>query len=499
MKFECLLRICMLDQICKYLSSDINIELIECDLFQLLVSSKEIKKIMLIRFVQNNHILLSSVLKWNINDNIKILNNQVHRLLIDINIFDFNEEIYDLIENMMPNLTHLTIENTNSTFLLDKLLDRINAIASKKLTHFTTDDIPTIFPNYMSHFILMGHMRLLPIRQKSYVNSEKLTHLTIRNMMIESRDILFHNKNNITHLTMENCYNFQINEGIISDNVTDLTFGDSFNTPINYNVLPKKLKKLKFGNSFNKSIDFTYQGIDKKMTLIQHLTDLTFGDSWNQRLYINFLPKGLKHLTFGNSFNQNIELNILPDRITHLTFGDSFDKVLKINVLPKNLIYLKFGRSFQQQLDIKVLPNKLKHLIFGYYFNSLLSVKQLPDKLTHLTFDHIYNKIIKPNVLPKSLSHLTFGHTYDQVIGDNVLPNNLTYLTFGDNFNQHFAPNVLPFNLKYLTLGLYFNKKSIENSIPINLKKLLVHRSSTLYLHRNEFNFKDDILKMSIC
>jgi hypothetical protein len=72
------------------------------------------------------------------------------------------------------------------------------------------------------------------------------------------------------------------------------------------------------------------------------LTEVTFGDGFNQRIEQGVLPASLTRLTFGRAFNQPIKQGVLPAKLTHLAFGDRFNQPIGEGVLPANLTQLAF-------------------------------------------------------------------------------------------------------------------------------------------------------------
>jgi hypothetical protein len=76
-------------------------------------------------------------------------------------------------------------------------------------------------------------------------------------------------------------------------------------------------------------------------------------------------PNSLTQLTFGNKFNQRIEKGVLPDSLSNLTFGDNFDKQIEKGVLPDSLSSLTFGNNFNQIFKNRVFSNSLATIRFS--------------------------------------------------------------------------------------------------------------------------------------
>ncbi|EFA77482.1 hypothetical protein PPL_12084 [Heterostelium album PN500] len=74
------------------------------------------------------------------------------------------------------------------------------------------------------------------------------------------------------------------------------------------------------------------------------------------------------------TFNLNTPFHNTSVNVTEINFGDEFNQILSIGVLPESLESLVFGRIFNQILSIGVLPESLKSLVFGDEFNQILSV-----------------------------------------------------------------------------------------------------------------------------
>ena len=144
-----------------------------------------------------------------------------------------------------------------------------------------------------------------------------------------------------------------------SPHLTHLTFGLEFNQPVDLRQL-QKLTHLNFGYNFDKRVN-DEQG---EPLLPPNLTHLTFGHYFNQPVDLSQLQK-LTHLTFGgwsgdrfnrpvNTIRQDGSLgnSLLPPSLTNLTFGDSFEQKVDISQL-QNLTHLTFGRDFNQEVDLR--------------------------------------------------------------------------------------------------------------------------------------------------
>ncbi len=135
-------------------------------------------------------------------------------------------------------------------------------------------------------------------------------------------------------------------------NLISLSLPRYFNLPFKQKDLPKRLTELKFGDHFNQRFD------DDRSIFPESLTKLTFGLWFDQPLMEGVFPT----LT---TIEPN---NVFPSSLTKLTFGAHFNHPIhkqNLCLLPPNLIKLKFAQSFDQPLIIGQgygLPVSLRHL-----------------------------------------------------------------------------------------------------------------------------------------
>ena len=194
----------------------------------------------------------------------------------------------------------------------------------------------------------------------------------------------------------------------------------------------------------------------------------------------DMLPSGLTELQFGNYYNQDIKVGVLPDSLLCLFLGGAFNKPVAAGVLPRGLTHLEFGGGFNQSLTVGMLPCTLTHLrfgsspMFGGGFNQPLTAGMLPHGLTELAFGFDFNQPVAKGVLPGTLTHLTFGYHFNQPVAKGVLPPTLTHLTFDSNakFNQPVAKGVLPHGLRKLKFGWNFKHNVEEGALPDTLETL---------------------------
>ncbi|EFA77518.1 hypothetical protein PPL_12120 [Heterostelium album PN500] len=148
-------------------------------------------------------------------------------------------------------------------------------------------------------------------------------------------------------------------------------------------------------------------------------------------------------INFGNEFNQILSIGVLPESLKSLVFGYKFNQILSVGVLPKSLLTLKLGCSFNQILPVGVLPESLKSLRFESAFNQILSVGVLPESLQSLVFGGEFNQILSVGVLPKSLLTLSLGYSFNQILSVvGVLPESLESLTM-KRYNHRIKRGVL--------------------------------------------------------
>ncbi|EFA74694.1 putative protein serine/threonine kinase [Heterostelium album PN500] len=248
--------------------------------------------------------------------------------------------------------------------------------------------------------------------------------------------------------------------------ITEIKFGNEFNQPLESNSLPPNLTSLSFGYSFNQILSV---GV-----LPKSLKSLKFGYSFNQILSVGVLPISLESLKFGIEFNQILSVGVLPESLESLVFSDKFNQILSVvGVLPESLESLKFGDKFNQILSVGVLPESLQSLEFGWEFNQILSVGVLPQSMYSLIFGWEFNQILSVGVLPESLQSLAFGYSFNQILSVGVLPESLKSLVFGNEFNQILSVGVLPESLKSLVFGREFNQILSVGVLPESLESLV--------------------------
>ncbi|EFA77489.1 hypothetical protein PPL_12091 [Heterostelium album PN500] len=246
--------------------------------------------------------------------------------------------------------------------------------------------------------------------------------------------------------------------------VTDIKFGDKFNQPLKSNSLPPNLTSLSFGNKFDQPLIDVPPYSFKKLILHRF---------FNQIRPKGVLPESLKSLVFGKEFNQKLSVGVLPESLELLVFGNEFNQILSVvGVLPKSLESLEFGYKFNQILSVGVLPKSLKSLVFGVVFNQILSVGVLPESLESLVFGYGFNQKLSVGVLPESLKSLVFGG-FNQILSVGVLPESLESLVFGGALNQILSVGVLPESLKSLVFGVEFNQILSVGVLPESLESLV--------------------------
>ncbi|EFA74655.1 hypothetical protein PPL_11624 [Heterostelium album PN500] len=240
-----------------------------------------------------------------------------------------------------------------------------------------------------------------------------------------------------------------------SVNITEIEFGNEFNQPLQSNSLPPNLRSLSFGYGFNQILSV---GV-----LPESLESLVFGLEFNQILSVGVLPESLESLVFGNDFNQILSVGVLPESLESLEFGSKFNQILSVGVLPQSLESLVFGIEFNQILSVGVLPKSLKSLVFGYFFNQILSVGVLPKSLKSLEFGPEFNQILSVGVLPKSLKSLSFGYKFDQILSVGDLRKSISSLIIGGIQKDSINQSKLALNLKILEIndGLYRHTQTI--------------------------------------
>jgi hypothetical protein len=282
---------------------------------------------------------------------------------------------------------------------------------------------------------------------------------------------------NLKYLVLGNYFNSEIIFKSVLDKLTHLTLGKSFDQQLDLDFLPN-LEWLKIGDNFNSKI----KNLPKKLIF------LFLGNHYNQELDLKD-NLNLKFLELGDNFNKNIRLN---NNILFVKFGDKFNKYIALHdivsdeiVLPESLVHIEFGDSFNKKIK---LNKNLTHLILGNNFNQYLEISEnleylmvgnafnhkleITKNLTWLRLGNDFNQvvIVNPNSTNTKykLHCLEFGNSYNHNI-DLSYFNNLVFLKFGSEFNH--PVNLLNLiKLKYLIFGREFNKQiNLLNHIDDNI------------------------------
>ena len=87
---------------------------------------------------------------------------------------------------------------------------------------------------------------------------------------------------------------------------------------------------------------------------------------------LNNPPTSLTNLTFGDMFNQSLQGVILPSSLQSLTFGETFNQSLQGVTLPSSLQSLTFGHTIRRSLQKVVLSRSFQSLIYVNDFNQSL-------------------------------------------------------------------------------------------------------------------------------
>ncbi|GAM27233.1 hypothetical protein SAMD00019534_104080 [Acytostelium subglobosum LB1] len=257
-----------------------------------------------------------------------------------------------------------------------------------------------------------------------------------------------------------------ITPSTFNQSLTDLTFGDTFNQMIRTGCLPASLLELTFGNDFDQEL--------AAFALPSSITRLSFG-----------IPRSssyLDNITSGSNFDHPIQPNALPSSLTELLLGRSFDQMMPVGCLPPSLTILAFeyASDFDRPIASGTLPIGLKTLLFGPRFDGTLEPGVLPPALQTLTLSRASHLRLLPGVLPQSLKTLRFllASMYNEPIAPGTLPDGLRELAFGNRFNQDIMPGVLPSSLTKLTFGIDFKYEIASGALPSSLKvlKVLVDR-----------------------
>ncbi|EFA77434.1 hypothetical protein PPL_12036 [Heterostelium album PN500] len=135
------------------------------------------------------------------------------------------------------------------------------------------------------------------------------------------------------------------------------------------------------------------------------------------------------------TFNLNTTFKNRSENITEIKFGDEFNQPLQSNSLPPNLTSLSFGSKFNQILSVGVLPESLKSLSFGYEFNQILSVSVLPKSISSLIIGGVQKDSVSQSKLALNLKILEiYDDGYRHKITTFKLTNSQDSLSFIKEF-----------------------------------------------------------------
>jgi len=260
-------------------------------------------------------------------------------------------------------------------------------------------------------------------------------------------------------------------------NTKYIMFTGNFNRPIDLRCFVN-LKHLIFNDDFNSNLllPIPIYNCWYRQPWIGNLQRLSFGNKFNQLLDLTSLTK-LKSLSFGNSFNQKITKNIyttdgakivslLPDNLTDITFGNNFNQ--QVDNLPINLIELFTGNMFNQSVD--KLPKNLEvlHLNTTWSGKFNQSIDNLPITLNELCIYGDFNQ--KIDKLPNGLNILILNETrFNKSICS--LPVELDKLKLGILFKQ--LINKLPPNICIIIPGQYRYINKLKKKVPMTAKLVL--------------------------
>ncbi|EFA79356.1 hypothetical protein PPL_07774 [Heterostelium album PN500] len=173
---------------------------------------------------------------------------------------------------------------------------------------------------------------------------------------------------------------------------------------------------------------------------------------YDMNLPLKAIPEYITELEFGDSFDQPIPTGLLPKLLKQLTFGFFFRHELRPGVLPLGLEYLRLGHEYDYELKPGVLPPSLKTLEFAGPYEVTIRPGVLPGTLETIYLGSC-STFIEPGVLPSSLKSLTFPGEYNYQIPFGVLPNSLETLAFDDGYELEIDEQAIPLPLKTLTVG----------------------------------------------
>ncbi|KAF2076676.1 hypothetical protein CYY_002046 [Polysphondylium violaceum] len=222
------------------------------------------------------------------------------------------------------------------------------------------------------------------------------------------------------------------------------------------------------------------------------------------------VPNGVRVLVLPDLFNKQIEH--LPSSVTEIYFGNHFNQSLSAVYLPPNLLHLHLGYYFSQPISIDDIPYGLTHLSFVVLSKktSQTLYSGLPSSVCHLTIDETdsecrpkfpeFVKHIKlinhsPIRVPEKSTSVTCysdsifleslfhdeDYEYDQVVDHKIELNQSIKLDLVSNlFNQFIKSNSLMGNIRSITLNYMFKQPLFPGSIPNTVEFLSLEHSEAI-------------------
>ena len=247
--------------------------------------------------------------------------------------------------------------------------------------------------------------------------------------------------------------------------VSEIVFGDAFNQPVHDVAWPKGVKRLVFGCSFNQPV--------RDVSWPPALLELSFGKSFDRPIDGVTWPRNLQRLLFGYAFSQSCASVVWPKSLRELTFGQQYNNPLTEIVWPISLKRLSFGRTFNQSIGRGVhWPAGLTTLTFGWHFDQHLNGVALPSTLEVLSIAGVYDKPLDNVEFPKGLKKLTLGGHFNQPLDVVRMPDQLEEISFGWAFNQPLLKVTWPLKLSKISLGYRFNQPATSIKWPRTLEEL---------------------------
>eukprot|EP01133_Synstelium_polycarpum_P014764 gene14764-17446_t len=220
---------------------------------------------------------------------------------------------------------------------------------------------------------------------------------------------------------------FQSSLALQQTSITHLTISSKYHQHLGKDQFPSTLKclcinielgmwKIRPTQAILRLVKCAFQILDGADTVFERIPKYLLADDSRRHSFhlqvkrefpLDIEQKTPTDLTLGPWFNKSIEPHSLPSNITELTYGNYYNQPLIEGCHPASLVSIKFGVDFNQFIEPNTLPPHLEMLDMGYSFNQPIEAFSLPSSLIKLKLGRMYDQPLLPNSLPPHLETLS--------------------------------------------------------------------------------------------